>query len=60
MGFLMQPLKLNLTQSKFEKLHELAGTKKANIQLPKKTLIDLLIDHSNMVKALEDAGVKMS
>lgn len=58
----MRKLKLNLTQSTFESLHELANGRGKNCTVPKSWLTKLLVDHSNMVSLMKinDIEVEMS
>lgn len=58
----MRKLKLNLTQSTFEQLHEAVDGRGKNCTIPKVALTKLLMDHSNMVDILKfnDIQLEMS
>lgn len=49
-------MKLNTNQEAFESLHERADTKARTVKVSRQQLIDLLMDHSIMLVALENLG----
>jgi|TARA_R110000765_G_scaffold13669_2_gene40888 hypothetical protein len=53
------PVKLYTSEEAFDKLHMLVSNSKTNINIKRATLINLLMDHSNMVNILEQKGERL-
>jgi hypothetical protein len=52
-------VKLYTSEEAFDKLHMLVSNSKTNINIKRATLINLLMDHSNMVNILEQKGERL-
>ena len=52
-------MKLYTSEAAFEKLHVLVSDSRTNINIKRATLINLLMDHSNMVDMLEQKGERL-
>tara|TARA_R110002072_G_scaffold105293_1_gene230054 strand:- start:74 stop:256 length:183 start_codon:yes stop_codon:yes gene_type:complete len=52
-------MKLYTSEAAFEKLHVLVSDSRTNINIKRATLINLLMDHSNMVDMLERKGERL-
>ena len=52
-------MKLYTSEEAFDKLHMLVSNSKTNINIKRATLINLLMDHSNMVNILEQKGERL-
>lgn len=52
-------MKLYTSEAAFDKLHVLVSDSRTNINIKRATLINLLMDHSNMVGMLEQKGERL-
>lgn len=53
-------MKLYTSEEAFDKLHILVSDSKTNINIKRATLVNLLMDHSNMVDMLEQKGERLN
>lgn len=56
----MRTINLTTTQQQYEQLHQVADSKRNDVKVDRQHLLNLLIDHSVLVREARSGGIKVT